>query len=220
MHSGARIFRLSLSVVAVVATLAGCGSDVGDIGPPGTPASGNTTVITAQPMSAGQHRATPEDDTPATNVPSHGDPDADDPGVVSDPDLDPEIVAASIELLRRLAAASPGGADDFLMPTDSRLDELPQDPSNPITPEKIMLGKMLFHDTGLGLDGNSPSRAATWSCASCHHHAAGFKSGIAQGIGEGGEGFGTAGRGRHMAAGMDSYAAADAVNKPDVQPLA
>jgi cytochrome c peroxidase len=36
----------------------------------------------------------------------------------------------------------------------------------------------------------------TYSCASCHHVDAGFQSGLKQGIGEGGLGFGVHGEGR------------------------
>ena len=66
---------------------------------------------------------------------------------------------------------------------------------NPITTEKVEIGKLIFHDPAFATEGIA-LRERTWSCASCHHARAGFKSGMIQGIGEGGEGFGVKGETR------------------------
>jgi cytochrome c peroxidase len=76
------------------------------------------------------------------------------------------------------------------------LASIPQDPKNPITQEKIDLGQLLFHETGLALNPKQEEGMNTYSCASCHHAKAGFQSGMKQGIGEGGSGFGFLGEAR------------------------
>ena len=60
---------------------------------------------------------------------------------------------------------------------------------NAITDKGATLGRVLFYDKNLSSNNNI-------SCASCHHAAAGFQSGLLQGIGEGGIGFGLRGEGR------------------------
>jgi cytochrome c peroxidase len=47
---------------------------------------------------------------------------------------------------------------------------------------------LIYHETGI-TDGNIAGMEDTFSCASCHNAQNGFKSGIRQGIGEGGIGF-------------------------------
>jgi cytochrome c peroxidase len=111
------------------------------------------------------------------------------------------------------------GISAFILPDSADLNNIPQDPSNPLTPEKVALGQMLFHETALATEGVNDELAGTWSCASCHHGAAGFKSGVPQGIAEGGEGFGLKGENRIFAAGFDK-ASADPKLIPDVQPAA
>ncbi len=81
---------------------------------------------------------------------------------------------------------------------DNALATIPQDPKNPITQAKIDLGKLLFHETGLALNPKQNEGLNTYSCASCHHAKAGFQSGMKQGIGEGGIGFGAIGEARRM----------------------
>jgi len=106
----------------------------------------------------------------------------------------------------------------LILPDSDDLDSIPQDPNNPLSDAKVVLGKALFHDTGLATNGNS-SETNSWSCATCHHAAAGFKSGVTQGIGEGGTGFGVAGQDRFLAEAFDANAEATAANKPDIQPF-
>ena len=86
--------------------------------------------------------------------------------------------------------------DYFKLPSSNNYSQIPQDPKNPITNEKVALGQLLFHETAFATAGEFPITTFTYSCASCHHAGAGFQSGIAQGVGEGGEGFGIRGEER------------------------
>jgi cytochrome c peroxidase len=98
------------------------------------------------------------------------------------------------ELQNLIQNASPtGDLSYFILPESSNFSAIPQDPKNPISKEKIALGGFLFHETGLGVGGSDLLARKTYSCASCHHAAAGFQSGTYQGIGDGGLGFGTKG---------------------------
>ena len=83
-------------------------------------------------------------------------------------------------------------------------DEIPADASNPLTEEKVELGKYLFHETGIATAGTNDNFEETWSCATCHNYQAGFKSGLVQAIGMGGEGFGVAGEGRRLNSSFDA----------------
>ncbi|QEC69764.1 cytochrome-c peroxidase [Panacibacter ginsenosidivorans] len=84
----------------------------------------------------------------------------------------------------------------YRLPDSDDFASIPQDPKNPLTAEKVELGKLLFHESRLGINNLSPQGLQTYSCATCHHAEAGFQSGLAQGIGEGGIGFGTYGETR------------------------
>lgn len=95
---------------------------------------------------------------------------------------------------------------------DKGISDIPNDPKNPITQEKIALGKLLFHETGIGLAPKKEKGTKTYSCASCHHAKAGFQSGMKQGIGEGGFGFGLLGEMRKIDSDYDP-------NIIDVQPI-
>lgn len=89
---------------------------------------------------------------------------------------------------------------------------IPQDPKNPITQAKVDLGMLLFHETGLALNPKKSEGINTYSCASCHQAKAGFQSGLKQGIGEGGSGFGSFGEARVMDGNYDNTTI-------DVQPI-
>ena len=111
--------------------------------------------------------------------------------------IDP-IVQSSNELKELIRSASPTGSiNAFIMPLSDDYENIPQDPNNAITASKVKLGKLLYHETGLTGEGKTGSEG-TWSCASCHQAKAGFKSGNAQGMGDGGMGFGVAGEMRHV----------------------
>ena len=71
------------------------------------------------------------------------------------------------ESARSLPAGLPADLWEILIP-----------PDNPVTPEKVALGRQLFYDKRLSKDG-------TVSCATCHDPAKGFSDGkkIAEGIG-------------------------------------
>ncbi len=100
------------------------------------------------------------------------------------------------ELRKQIYEATGDEVSALEMPDDGDLEGIPQDPRNPLTPEKIALGKLLFHETGLAAAGKVATLAGTYSCASCHHAAAGFQANLVQGLGEGGSGFGLAGEAR------------------------
>lgn len=117
------------------------------------------------------------------------------------------------ELDQLLVEASGGeGKEFFLLPDETDYRSIPQDPKNPITAVKVQLGKFLFHETGLGLKPMVQGNKGTYSCASCHHAEAGFSAGKAQGIGEGGIGFGLRGESRIRNVNME-------LNQLDVQPM-
>jgi len=122
------------------------------------------------------------------------------------------------DLIQVIEQVSDGqGLNAFILPASDDFSSIPQDPNNTLTAEKVALGQMLYHETALATEGIS-DRESTWSCASCHHAAAGFKAGVPQGIAEGGEGFGSAGEGRTFATGFDGEAS-DPALKPDIQPV-
>ncbi|NNK80142.1 MAG: cytochrome-c peroxidase, partial [Flavobacteriales bacterium] len=100
-------------------------------------------------------------------------------------------------LKRTLSDASPtGNINYFVLPESDDLNSIPQDPNNPLTDDKVALGKLLFHETGLGIHPENESSWKTFSCATCHHARAGFQAGVVQGLSDGGMGFGFAGEGR------------------------
>lgn len=93
-------------------------------------------------------------------------------------------------------AANGLGQSFFILPESEDFSNIPQDPRNPLTTEKVHLGKLLFHETALGIDPHNPIAAQTYSCASCHFASGGFQACKKQGIGEGGIGFGLNGESR------------------------
>jgi len=131
----------------------------------------------------------------------------------------PTSPGAAVVLTDAIEASAGGsGLAAFTLPDSDDLANIPQDPNNPLTAEKVTLGQLLYHETALATNGNDDTLTGSWSCASCHHAAAGFKAGIPQGIGEGGEGFGVNGEGRVLADGFDA-ASTDSERVPDVQPV-
>ncbi|WP_412069027.1 cytochrome-c peroxidase [Rubrivirga sp. IMCC43871] len=94
------------------------------------------------------------------------------------------------------ALATAGGADSFVLPAAADLAALPQDPRNPLTPEKVALGQLLFHETALAVNPVRPEGLGTYACSSCHVAGSAFQAGIPQGLGEGGVGFGRFGERR------------------------
>lgn len=139
------------------------------------------------------------------------------PDPVEIPDT-PEPTSSEV-LLTAIESAAPGaGKSAFMLPASDDFAAIPQDPNNPITEEKVVLGQMLFHETAISTEGVNGNLNGSWSCASCHHVAAGFKSGVPQGIAEGGSGFGINGEGRILLTGFDKDSE-DPTLVPDVQPV-
>ena len=138
-------------------------------------------------------------------VASCGNDDDDDPMMMED-SLDAQLVDAIV------AAPNSSGLSSFLLPESNDFAAIPQDPRNPITSAKVTLGEFLFHETAFGTGGEFPELAQTYSCASCHHAAAGFQAGVIQGIGDGGMGFGMRGEARVHDSSFDEALI-------DVQPL-
>jgi len=102
-----------------------------------------------------------------------------------------------IQLERSLTRLSPTqDLDYYVLPNSNDLDAIPQGVGNPLTSEKVELGKMLFYETGLALDAEQEAGMGTYSCATCHVPSAGFMAGRPQGIADGGIGFGLNGESR------------------------
>ena len=114
----------------------------------------------------------------------------------------PEFISLDLELEALIgnaagrADANNEGMDFYILPDEEDLSEIPQDPKNPLNKYKVELGKMLFFDTGFATDAINPTGIGTYSCGSCHIPEAGFKPGSAQGIADGGTGYGLFGEGR------------------------
>lgn len=109
-------------------------------------------------------------------------------------DTNNHLQKIDIDLLAALQAQSPDGKTSYFeLPSSKDYNAIPQDPKNPITKAKIVLGGFLFHETALGVDAKDKNAVQTFSCASCHHADAGFQAGTLQGVGEGGKGFGSRG---------------------------
>ena len=114
------------------------------------------------------------------------------------------------ELLNEVSSGQ--GLDYFKLPESNDYSSIPQDPNNPLSDEKVALGKLLYHETALLTTPKKNIGMHTGSCASCHHADAGFQAGRRQGIGEGGWGFGTSGENRTANSNYES----DSI---DVQPI-
>ena len=93
-------------------------------------------------------------------------------------------------------AANGNGMGHFVLPDSDDFSKIPQDANNPITADKVKLGQLLYHETGLAVNPMKELSEGTFSCASCHFAQAGFQAGRFQGIADGGIGFGVNGEGR------------------------
>lgn len=90
-----------------------------------------------------------------------------------------------------------GSREGYIMPESTDYSNLPnQDAKNPVTAAKVELGRMLFFETGIGLENKYPMSKAAYSCSSCHIPERGFTAGRFQGIADGALGFGELGDGR------------------------
>ncbi|MFQ5569455.1 MAG: cytochrome-c peroxidase [Rhodothermales bacterium] len=88
------------------------------------------------------------------------------------------------------------GLSNFILPESDDFATIPHDPANPLTADKVALGKLLFHETALATEPRHEEGRGTYSCAACHHAGAGFQAGRQQGISDGGSGWGVNGEGR------------------------
>ena len=122
-----------------------------------------------------------------------------------------ENISRSILLESRIIELY-GSKAELIQPLENDFILIPADINNPITTAKVELGKFLYHETSIATGAHMDEGMYTYSCASCHHVDAGFQSGIKQGIGDGGMGFGVYGEGRIKNA---MYAEEDI----DVQPI-
>lgn len=111
-----------------------------------------------------------------------------------------EVTETTIDgqLTEALRLASPNGdASFYRMPTGNDFTQLPnQDPKNKVNMARVILGKMLFYETGIALEPKQGVSKETYSCSSCHIPERGFTAGRIQGIADGGVGFGHSGEGR------------------------
>ncbi|MBK8450507.1 MAG: hypothetical protein IPL42_10995 [Saprospiraceae bacterium] len=121
------------------------------------------------------------------------------------------------KLIKSIKASAPNGdIRDFILVSGENLDEIPnQDPKNPINATKVKLGKMLFHEPGIGILANKPEGMNSFTCASCHIASKGFTAGRIQGVADGAQGFGISGEGRSK---FPHYKG-DGVDAPGARPL-
>ncbi len=122
------------------------------------------------------------------------------------PNLD-ELLTEALEI-----ASQTGNLDFFLQPASNDYAAIPQDPNNPITADKVLLGSMLYHETALAMNPMHDQGEGTYSCASCHFASAGFQANRHQAIADGGSGFGANGEGRVPHSDYD-------FSEMDVQPI-
>ena len=109
----------------------------------------------------------------------------------------PTLVELDNQLELSIQGRSPNGTTEFyILPNENDLHLIPQDPKNPLTPQKVELGKLMFFDTGLAQDAVKEEGLGTYSCATCHISEAGFRPGNFQGIADGGANYGVAGEDR------------------------
>ena len=128
-------------------------------------------------------------------------------------DEDISATAIDTQLMEQLNDVAPGGDYHFFQqPKSNDFNRIPQDPRNDVNGDKVSLGQALYHETQLAIHPKYAEAKYTYSCASCHHAAAGFQAGLRQGISDGGWGFGFAGEARipHPNYSLDSL---------DVQPI-
>lgn len=112
----------------------------------------------------------------------------------NNPELDNALKAAMEK------AAKTGVVDYYIFPESDDYSNLPnQDPANPITKEKVELGRFLFFETGLAQTPFDDKCFEAYSCSSCHVPDSGFLPGRIQGVADGAFGFGEEGNYRTLA---------------------
>lgn len=122
-----------------------------------------------------------------------------------------------IQLETKIREAAPDNRLDYWILADARdFDNIPQDPKNPLTTDKVKLGNFLFFETGIAQNPKFEVGRATYSCSSCHIAEADFKPGRMQGIGDGGIGTGARGEARVKSS---VYPNASALDVQGIRPL-
>jgi len=112
-------------------------------------------------------------------------------------DIQEDESLLDIELENALLAQSETGRlNYFELPESDELALIPQDPKNKLTPAKVELGKLLFHETHMALKPKYAEGLHSYSCSSCHHAGGGFQANARQGLGDGGWGYGNFGEAR------------------------
>lgn len=101
--------------------------------------------------------------------------------------------------LRDLVAsrAATGSGDYFILPQSDDFANIPQSEANPLTAEKVALGKLLFFEPCFAVEAKEAQNIGTFTCASCHVPTAGFRPNRIQGIADGAFGFGEKGEARY-----------------------
>ncbi|HNM24838.1 MAG TPA: cytochrome c peroxidase, partial [Saprospiraceae bacterium] len=129
---------------------------------------------------------------------------------------DPETSTDTL-LQMTLDQRSPTGSfEAYIMPEGTDFSALPnQDPKNPVTAAKVELGRMLFFETGIGLEPKYSISKTAYSCSSCHIPERGFTAGRFQGIADGALGFGNLGDGRYL----NRWYTGDEVDAQGARPL-
>lgn len=104
----------------------------------------------------------------------------------------------------------------YILPDEKNLAEIPQFPVNPLTPEKVELGKKIFFDPIFANEAKRYDMKYTYTCSTCHVVESGFRAGRMQGIADGGYGFGNKGEARIKY----PYYANDSIDAQGARPLA
>jgi len=89
-----------------------------------------------------------------------------------------------------------GDTKKFILPEADDYENIPHSKENPLTKEKIELGKLLFFEPAFAVEAMHYESVNSFSCGSCHIPSVGFRPGRHQGIADGGLGFGINGAGR------------------------
>ena len=92
--------------------------------------------------------------------------------------------------------ATIGDVSKFTLPSETDYLNIPQSPENPLSKDKVELGKLLFFEPVFANEPKHYQSLSTFTCASCHVPEKGFRPGRMQGIADGGLGFGYLGDGR------------------------
>lgn len=113
----------------------------------------------------------------------------------SDQVIETNLDASLVEAIEN--ASTDGTIDYFRLPDADDYSSIPHPALNPMTPEKVELGKLLFFEPAVGLDPFHEEGRATYTCGTCHLPSAGFRQGnVPQGVADGGLGLGVNGEGR------------------------